>query len=293
MYRMPYSRRRTQKNRTRSRYSRSKKVKLPVKGKGRSARISRSGVGGVALINTVRRIMAAGEEKKCVTFVTTFPNVPNIRSTSTSLAGNYQVLTPSNSTSGYNITQGTSNAQRIGNRVKTKSLVTRYTIVPNGYNATSNPNPQPQIVILYFFKSKINPAGDITISQMLTQFFENGPTMTGLSGYLMDLNRKICPDTFTYLTHRIHKIGYAKNDQTGSMPSYAAQANNDFKLFARGSVNLTKYCPKTIRWDDNNLVNNEWIYCVHQTLNVFDAPALTTIYPVSINYDTYFHYLDA
>lgn len=271
----------------------TRKTAVVVKGRGRNTRLARSGTGSTAIINTVKRIMAAGVEKKCVAFVQTFANVPNVTSSTSSLNGIYQVLTPSNSTYGYNISTGVSNAQRIGNRVKTRSLVCNYTIVPKGYNVTSNPNPQPQIVIIYFFKSKINPAGDITTSQLTTQFFENGPTMTGLSGYLMDLNRKICPDTFTYLTHRVHKIGYAKNDATGNMPSYANQANNDFKLFVSGKVNLTKYCPKTIRWDDNNLVNNEWIYCVHQTLNVFDAPAASTIYPVSISYDTYFTYVDA
>lgn len=289
---------------TRKRYSRrtltrrrgrnvTRKLGVVVKGRGPQTKLARKGAGSTAIINTVKRIMNAGQEKKTICFVQSFPNVPNIRGTTTSLTGNYQVVTPSNSTSGYNITQGVNNAQRIGNRVKTKSLIVNYTIAPNGYNATSNPNPQPQIVIIYFVKSKINPAGDLTFSQVLTQFFENGPTMTGLSGYLMDLNRKICPDTFTYLTHRVHKIGYGQNSATGAMPNYANQANNDFKLFVNGKVNLTKYCPKTIRWDDNNLVNNDWIYCIHQTLNVFDAPALTTIYPVSINYDTYFSYYDA
>lgn len=280
----------------RGRASTAKKPKvarLKLKGRGRRKTIAKSTPAGSALINTIKKVMNAGEEKKNVCFVVTFPNVPNIRSTTTSLVGNYQVVSPSNSSFGYNISQGVSNAQRIGNRVRTQKLVVNYTITPNGYNATTNPNPQPQVVIIYFFKSKITPSGDVTANQILTQFFENGSTMTGLSGYLMDLNRKICPDTFTYLTHRVHKIGYAQNSATGAMPNYSNQANNDFKLFVTGKVNLTKYCPKIIKWDDNNLVNNDWIFAVHQTLNVFDAPASTTIYPVSINYDTYFTYLDA
>lgn len=281
------------------RYSKGKATTRPkaprykYRGKGKKRVIAKSTYAGSALINTVKRIMNAGEEKKCVAFVVTFPNVPNIRSTTTSLAGNYQVISPSSSTFGYNINQGTSNAQRIGNRVRTVSLITNYTITPNGYNATTNPSPQPQVVIIYFFKSKLAPSSDVTVSDMLNRFFENGPTMAGLSGYLMDLNRKICPDTFTYLTHRVHKIGYASNSATGAMPNYANQSNNDFKLFVKGKINLTKYCPKVIRWDDNSLVNNEWVFCVHQTLNVGDVPGSLTTYPVSINYDTYFTYLDA
>lgn len=206
--------------------------------------------------------------------------------------GNYTVLTPSESLTGYNIITGSGNATRVGNRVTTKSLKFDYVLSCNPYNAATNTKPRPVAIRFYFFKSKIQASGDVTLSQLQNTFFENGVTSTGFVGTLTDLNKRICPDNFTYQGHRTFKLGNAIVSQTGSSAGDEFYANNDFKLNHVGSVDCTKWCPKVIKWNDSAEVNSPWLFFFCQVLGADNVIIPPTEHVCTLSITTIFKYID-
>lgn len=247
-----------------------------------------------SIAKVVKTVLAKQEEVKCQTYTRNIVNVGAVISSSVTFDNaNYTVVNPSNdSFGGYTIAQGTGNAQRIGNRLRTKRLVFQYTVQPKAYNATSNTVMYPFIIRFWLVKSKINPTQPIPLATMLNQFFENGATMAGLTGDLMDLNRKVCPDTFTYLTHWDHKIGFASNNQNGNN-SFQHNNNNDFKMCAVASKDLTKYCNKEVVFDDTNNINNSRIFLIWNLYSMGPGAYPITQFPCFISYNTQFYYTDA
>lgn len=193
-----------------------------------------------------------------------------LSASSASLAGNYIVVTPSQSTSGYTVSLGTGDNQRIGNRVTTSRLLHKVVIAPNPYDATTNPYPEPVMVRFWYFKSKFNPVSDVAASQFCgvsANAFTYGNGTRGLQGNLLDINAKLNADDYTYLTHRDFKVGYALNNGSGSSAVYQQFANNDYKLTIKKTIDLTKYCPKVIKFDDASKVTTSWIFCLIQVIS--------------------------
>lgn len=245
-----------------------------------------------SIAKVVRNVLSKNVEIKCITDPTTFNAVTNITASTTSLAGNYQVVSPSNSTWGYWIPEGTANAARIGNRVKTKKMVFDYVVQPLPFNATTNPVVYPFYVRFYVFRNKMTPTQDPTATQITTKFFENGAGTTGLTGSVMDLNRKLCKDNFTYLTHWDHKIGFAANNQNGNN-IFQHNASNDFKMFANGSKDLTKYIAKEIVFDDAGNVNTAQTIVLWQILSTGPSTYSLTNYPCYVSTNVNYFYTDA
>ena len=162
-------------------------------------------------------------------------------------------ITPTPSASlGINIPQGIEQGQRIGNMIRTRRVIFRYVITPQPYDSEFVPQPQPVIVRMYFGylkgQRKIAPtAGN------LSSFFQAGNNSEPFAGNLTDITRPYNKDKFMVCCMRTHKIGNQfinVSDVTpGPLQNYS---NNDYKLNAIGSVDLTKYIPKTMKFNDDD-----------------------------------------
>jgi len=180
-----------------------------------------------------------------------------LQSASTSLAGNTCVCTPSSATGAFlNIAQGVADNQRIGNRIRVVSNKIRYSLVPLPYNATTNVSPQPQEVVMWFFRDKTQPTSNsLNVSTVLGpggDILNHGNADAGLYGDLTDYMYVLNKDKYTYLTHRRFKLGFSTNGGTGVSNAYQSFANNDFKMNYSGEIDLTRYTPKEIVWEDTN-----------------------------------------
>lgn len=206
--------------------------------------------------------------------------------TTTSLAGNYQVVSPGNN-SYLNISQSTSassNSTRVGNEVYTKKLTMDFTINPNSYNVSTNPNMIPQEVIVYFFKKRPN-SNDVMDIVDLGNLYESGSSPIAPTGYLMDCNCKLNSDYFTYLTHRRYKVGRSVVGSAVNLtaPNYNAPTNNDFKWNIIGKINLTKWCPKRILWSDGIAnATTPLIHMLVQTVGADGSLQSTSILPIAM-----------
>lgn len=145
------------------------------------------------------------------------------------------------------INQGTGQGARIGNRIKTKKLTFKGTIVPIGTSATNvSPRPiQARIMILY---DKQDPNNVPNVSSNLYQL---GGTESGPRNDLVDMWAPLNTDVYTVVAQRTIKLGFSQYDP--SMASASGYwSNNDFKLNQNFSFNLTKHYLKSVKYNDNN-----------------------------------------
>jgi len=150
-----------------------------------------------------------------------------------------------------NIAQGVGQGQRIGNSITIKSLKLSGVLRPLPYSATTNPTPVPLYVKLFFLTRKEIPT-DLTVS--LADLFQYGNTSEGPgnSTEIKNMNRQINTDAWTVHTMRTYKLGFANYAGTGSDAGQQFNANNDFKLNHFINIDLTKYCVKNVKFNDNN-----------------------------------------
>lgn len=114
-----------------------------------------------------------------------------------------------------------------------------------------------------------------------------------MSGAIQDTIADVNTDLFTVHTKRFHKVGCAVDNGTGGNAVYQYFANNDYKYNVKGSIDITKYLPKTFVFNDNSSVpNNKCVFAVMESVSAngfTNAGAL----PVRMVYTLKYEYTDA
>lgn len=195
---------------------------------------------------TVRALTRAVETKNAETYNLGL----NIYSSQNPLfpSGNQIVLGPNSGT--MQIPQGVFNGYRIGNKITTKRLILKGTLHPLPFQTTTNPTPVPQQIRMLVYYDRSDPN---VVPNPSSDMFQNNNTNGGFLNQLSDLWRPYNTDKYRILLQRTFKLGFAYSEGSGSSPDYQGLSNNDFKLNCNFSIDLTKYYPKTVKFDENNL----------------------------------------
>lgn len=159
------------------------------------------------------------------------------------------------STAGVQIFQGTGQGQRVGNKIKIKSIKFQGTLVPLQYG-TNNTVPRPNQVKVWIFYDKENST---TTPTPQADFFQNGNSVNAFQNDLVDMWLPVNTDKYRVLATKTMKLGHASYGQsqdnvfptTGVSP-YGGFNNNDFKLNCNFSFDLAKLYPKIVDFRDNN-----------------------------------------
>lgn len=213
------------------------------------------------------------------------------------MAGNMFVVNPSNSTYGYDVALGTGEGAMIANKISLVSCRVKFIICPNPYNAGSNPQPVPINIRFYAFKYKQNPVANPTNTSFIPaggDFFENGSAgYSGFAGTLIDLNKRVNNDIYTYCGHRTFKIG----NQMGYLGTNATTAeyqwsNNDYKYNQMFTWDLTKHCPKKQTHDSSGAWDQPRLWILTQVLNADNTTAALTTFPVTVTAQIEYRYKD-
>lgn len=167
-----------------------------------------------------------------------------------------RAITPHSS--GVNIVQGTGQGDRIGNKIRTKRVILDICMYPIIYNATTNPSPQPNEVIIWIFGVKESSA----LPTNLDGFFQNGNNSTDPSGQLNDTVKTVNTDKYILYKKVIKKLGFAEAAGSGVNVNYQSFANNDYKLNCNVRMDLTKYCPKNVVWTDTTAQPHSKMVCI-------------------------------
>lgn len=194
------------------------------------------------------------------------------------------------------ITQGTGQGQRVGNKIATVRHVFKGTIVPFGYDVTTNPNPRPIHVKMWIFYDKTDPVA--VPNPVGNPFFQDGSGVAGFANDLVDHWRPVNTDRYRVLAVRTFKVGFANFAGTAASTSNQAQmqqyANNDYKLNANFRINLTRHQIKNIRFNDgNNEPMTRRMFCMWQPVDGTGAQLNSTHIPCGVQYMEDYHYKDA
>lgn len=211
-------------------------------------------------------------------------------------SGNVFQLTPSSATNAlYTIVQGTGEGARVGNSFNIVKAKVRMIMYPQLYNATSNPTPKPQDIVIYICSGKkgvvCNTVSDLyTICN--TTFYANGSSSNGMLGNLYDLVS--VPNNEVIKVHRKlqFKLGASNSQlQTGVN---AGWSNNDYSYNCRLSLDITPYLPKKITFNDgdNNSTSGQ-VFLMICCVNADGTGTASTTYPMSVFFGLDLYYEDA
>lgn len=155
------------------------------------------------------------------------------------------------------IVQSSTQAGRIGCEIRTRSCYFNFSLSPSSYNASSNPFPTPQEVLIMFGKVK-NSRAQVPVSADFAKLWQDGSTSHAPFSTTLDLLQNVNTDFWTVYKIIRCKVGYAiANNSFGSPPTASGAntaayfyANNDYKLNVCRRINITKYCPKIVKFND-------------------------------------------
>lgn len=189
------------------------------------------------------------------------------------------------------IIQGTSQDERIGNRIKTRNVKLRYVLHSLPYNATTNTAPCPMHVIMWI--GRLKRSVDSPTSANFSNFFQFGSASVAPIGDLTDINGVINKDYFTVDKKIVHKIGYA--DYSGSGINVATQSytNNDFKYNVVRTLDLTSCFAKNYVFNDNdNDPQNSRTYIWFEAIRADGLTGVSTNIPCMFRGTIDFNYTD-
>lgn len=213
-------------------------------------------------------------EKKTLNYGGGVQDVANFANTG-AVASNTIPLTPY---TGYmNVSQGTSSAGRIGNKIKITNANIKLMFAPNPYNATSNSIPTPQVLNVYIWKAA-NLTADITAARFIASnsFLQNSNASFGLTGNLRDYLFAINKDQVKILRKYTLKLGassYTLN--TGTQDNSFNYNNNDFKSCIIKTIDYTSLLDPEYTFNDAATLTSQQPIFITVSPNDFDGGIAT------------------
>lgn len=190
------------------------------------------------------------------------------------------------------IAQGLGQGDRIGNTIRPRSVYFNYVLHPIPYAAVGNPQPTPQDVIIFFGKVK-NSRAQQPIASDFAKLWQKGNTSVGPYSTTLDMCQEINKDWFTVYKIVRHKVGCAGYTGTGNQAGPQYFINNDYKYNIIRRLNITKYVPKIVKFNDTTAQNTNdglwmWAMCVNA-----DGTTNVNYTPLYMDVSLQFQYEDA
>lgn len=187
---------------------------------------------------------------------------------------------------------GYGSGDRVGNTIRPRSVYFNYVLHPVPYAAVGNPAPVPQDVIIFFGKVK-NSRAQQPIASDFAKLWQAGDTSRSPFSTTLDMIQDVNKDWFTVYKIMRHKVGCAEINGTGGSAGNQYFNNNDYKFNVVRRLNITKYVPKVIKFNDTTAQNTNdglwmWAMCVNA-----DGTTNSTYTPMYMDVTLNFTYEDA
>lgn len=190
------------------------------------------------------------------------------------------------------IDQGVGQGQRVGNTIRTKYCQFKGVMYPRPESPETNPNPVPMEVCMWIFKIKDQKDGTALAPNAKyfvdNEFFQSNNSTEGVVGSIINMVQTINSDNIHLYYKRVFKVGYSQGTGTSGQP------NNDFAFNRKFSINITKFLPKVIKYDDNNenpSINP--VYCFIAPFRADGSVDLGNNKPLQVDYEINYVYEDA
>lgn len=193
----------------------------------------------------------------------------------------------------WTIPQGVTVNARIGNQIKIRKIMLNYVLRPNPYDAVFNVATVPQEIDMFLGYTKQLP-GFAPVAGDLGNLFQNGAAALAPVGSLRDIISSVNTDYWHISKRWRHKLGYASSTGTGGNAGNQFFTNNDFKLNVVKKLDITKFCPKTVTFNDaNNTPQGRNLFFFYQSVRADGIIGGATQLPVNIEFWIDFKYEDA
>lgn len=208
----------------------------------------------------VKKVVNSMAEKKSISYTQTVStDLANAANTTGFAAVNVLEVTPI-AGGALALTQGVTQSTRVGNKVRPKSVIFKFSLFPTPYNASSNSVPMPQTVMMWLVKYKGQTKTQVSVAAAVqSSFFQNGSSVLGMTGDMRDYCFTENRDLFTIYWKKVVKLGssiYA-NMSGGNQVNQYSFANNEYKMQQHMRVNLMKHgFPKSLDFSDNTGTSN-------------------------------------
>lgn len=209
-------------------------------------------------------------------------------------AANVFPITPY--TTWLDITQGTGQGNRIGNKIRTMRAFLKIMMYSTQYDVTVNPTPSPQDVNIYICSLKASNLKVDFTTALGTNFFQQGNTYTGLTGTISDCIEPLNKDEFIFYKMMTKKLGFANYGGSGTDGNNQSYSNNDYKYNQMIKIDVTKYIPKRIQYNDTDASpTTRSVWVVINPVDANGTAPYTTAgqYPCNFYYDMEYTYTDA
>lgn len=197
------------------------------------------------------------------------------------------------------LAQGDGQANITGNKVTTEKNIFSFVATLKPWNASTNANPRPLYLTYWVVSVRGGSYSTVVadvVSQIKSRFFNSGNSFAGFSDSVLDQIRTVNDDVFILHEKKTFKLGNASTFASGAGGATPTSAqgytNNDFSMIVKFDVDLTKYTPKTIRYNDNDATqfgNQKWIFFTMQNC---DGSAISASVPVELWYNHHYMYSD-
>lgn len=193
------------------------------------------------------------------------------------------------------ITQGTGQGNRVGNKITTTKLLLKGVIEPSPWASGTNDNPRPMRMKMVIFYDREDPNA---LPVPGSTFFQDGSSTTGFTNTLMDFIKPFNTDRYRIMKQQTFKLGYAAYTGTATVVSSQganqAYTNNDFKLNCDFTMDLTKYYPKEVKFNDNlSDPMTRGLYCLWYFVAADGSPMPSTYQPADVSFMQTYQYKDA
>jgi len=263
--------------------------------KGKKSRRTRRARKARVPVRAVRRAVRQAVAANVETKVRSVANLgQTLRSSISNVFDTQNIISLGCQVGAIEINQGAGQGQRIGNKITIKKLVFKGTIVPYGYNATTNTFCIPLQIKMFIFYDREDPNA-LPTPQLQANFLDFNNSVQALHNDLVDLWAPVNAERYRVLKTKTFKLGFASNDLavlgTNGPNNWA---NNEFKLNCNFSMDITKYMVKKQSFVDNTAnASNRQLYAMFVLCNSNGSPLADNQQPCGLQYQLTCWYKDA
>lgn len=272
---------------------------MAYKGKGKKRTTKKYSTGAKKVSKTVKRYVKSAIHKQLENKKFTLEASSSLAHPSNAVnfqAGNILQFTPSSGiNSDYTIPQSLGQGGRVGNIINLRKAMFRYVMYPLPYNVTSNPNPKNILVNIWIYSIKRGiPASTVADAWNIFNgtIFANGNSNNGTTNNLFDLVS--IPNNEVIQTHYRRTVKLAPAAYYSAGATTVNYNNNDYKYNIMGKINITKYLPKRIVFNDtDNNSTSKQVFCVITPYACDGTTTPSTVFSAGMFYGIDIEYEDA
>lgn len=187
------------------------------------------------------------------------------------------------------ISQGTDDGKRIGNKIKLVKGTLKGFVNIRPYDVTLNPNPLPVWVKIWLCRYTSFNTNALSATSSSTDFFQVSSGNVGFQGSMLDMVLPMNPDNWTMLDSRTFKLGVTNSLATGPTSTAGYLDNSD--MAQQFMFDLTPHASTLIFNDTSITPLNNNLFVAFQVVRADGTPSFS-VNPAEYHFTVDWKFID-